>query len=146
MGTGTILKQLVDSISLRLYTNSSLNQLRKEVITAPRPEVSPPPPPPPPPASQTTLQVLACLATTWRSKCGNWTISWCSVWPNHLTVPENHSLSEGMIVREPEGPTVHPPPPSPHLKPSTMILKCTLGCPEHNLTCSPDSHWDALEL
>ena len=28
----------------------------------------------------------------------------------------------------------------------TMVPKCTLGCPKHNLTCSPDSHWDALEL
>ena len=37
-----------------------------------------------------------------------------------------------------------PPPPSPHQEPSTMVPKCTLGCPEHNLTCSPDSHWDAL--
>ena len=27
-----------------------------------------------------------------------------------------------------------------------MVPKCTLECPEHNLTCSPDSHWDALEL
>ena len=47
------------------------------------------------------------------------------------------------IVREPRGPTVHPPPPP---EPSTMVPKCTLGCPKHNLTCSPDSHWDALEL
>ena len=45
------------------------------------------------------------------------------------------------LVREPGGPTVHPP-----QEPSTMVPKCTLGCPEHNLTCSPDSHWDALGL
>ena len=31
-------------------------------------------------------------------------------------------------------------------EPSTMVPKCTLGCPEHNLSCSPDSHLDALEL
>ena len=49
--------------------------------------------------------------------------------------------SETPVVREPGGPTVHPP-----QEPSTMVPKCTLGCPEHNLTCSPDSHWDALEL
>ena len=35
---------------------------------------------------------------------------------------------------------------SPPQEPSTMVKICTLGCPEHNLTCSPDSHWDALEL
>ena len=29
---------------------------------------------------------------------------------------------------------------------TTMVPKCTVGCPEHNLTCSPDNHWDALEL
>ena len=46
-----------------------------------------------------------------------------------------------LLVREPGGPTVHPP-----QEPSTMVPKCTLGCPKHNLTCSPDSHWDALEL
>ena len=38
-----------------------------------------------------------------------------------------------------------PPPPTPQ-EPSTMVPKCTLGCPEYSLTCSPDSHWDALEL
>ena len=38
------------------------------------------------------------------------------------------------------------PPPPPPQEPSTMVPKCTLGCPEHNLTCSPDSHWDTLEL
>ena len=27
-----------------------------------------------------------------------------------------------------------------------MVSKCTLGCPEHNFTCYPNSHWDALEL
>ena len=37
-------------------------------------------------------------------------------------------------------------PPPPPQESSTMVLKCTLGCPEHNLTCSPDSHWDELEL
>ena len=42
-----------------------------------------------------------------------------------------------------------PPPPPPHThththQPSTMVPKYTLGC--HNLTCFPDSHWDALEL
>ena len=45
--------------------------------------------------------------------------------------------------------TPPPPPPPPLLilqEPSTMVPKCTSGCPEHNLTCSPDSHWDALEL
>ena len=51
------------------------------------------------------------------------------------------------VVREPGGPTEHTPPPPPlPQEPSTMVPKCTLGCPEHNLTCSPDSHWDALEL
>ena len=55
------------------------------------------------------------------------------------------------LVREPGGPTVHPPsppppPPPPPQEPSTMVPKCTLGCPEHNLTCSPENHWDALEL
>ena len=50
------------------------------------------------------------------------------------------------IVREPGGLTVHPPTPTPQQEPSTMVPKCTLGCPEHNLTCSPNSHWDALEL
>ena len=47
-----------------------------------------------------------------------------------------------VLVREPGGPTEHPPPPPPgtfHYGP-----KYTLGCSEHNLTCSPDSHWDAL--
>ena len=39
-----------------------------------------------------------------------------------------------------------PSPPPPSQEPSTMVPKCTLGCPEHNLTCSPESHWDALEL
>ena len=38
-----------------------------------------------------------------------------------------------------------PPPPSPQ-EPSSMVPKCTLGCPKHNLTCFLDSHWDALEL
>ena len=38
-----------------------------------------------------------------------------------------------------------PPPPLPQ-EPSTMVPKCTSGCPEHNLTCSLDRHWDALEL
>ena len=51
-------------------------------------------------------------------------------------------LRRRLIAREPGGPTVHPP----SQEPSTMVPKCTLGCPEHNLTCSPDSHWDALEL
>ena len=37
-------------------------------------------------------------------------------------------------------------PPPPPQEPSTMVPKFTLGCPEHNLTCSPESHWDALEL
>ena len=52
------------------------------------------------------------------------------------------------VVKEPGGLTVHhpPPPPPSTQEPSTMVPKCTLGCPEHNLTCSPDSHWDALEL
>ena len=49
-----------------------------------------------------------------------------------------------VLVREPGGPTV--PPPLPPQEPSTMVPKCTLGCPEHNLACSPDSHWDALAL
>ena len=48
------------------------------------------------------------------------------------------------LVREPGGPTVHPSPPPPPLsflqEPSTMVPKCTLGCPEHNLTCPPDNH------
>ena len=50
------------------------------------------------------------------------------------------------LVREPGGPTVHLPPPPPPQEPSTMVPKCTLGCLEHNVTCSPESHWDALEL
>ena len=49
-----------------------------------------------------------------------------------------------VLVTEPGEPTEHPPPPP--QEPSTMVPKCTLGCPENNLTCSPDSHWDALEL
>ena len=40
----------------------------------------------------------------------------------------------------------HRAPPPPPQEPSTMVPKCTLGCPEHNPTCFPDSHWDALEL
>ena len=60
----------------------------------------------------------------------------------------NHSWIKGVVVRKPWGPTVHPPPPPPPppQEPSTMVPKCTLGCPEYNLTCSPESHWDALEL
>ena len=59
---------------------------------------------------------------------------------------EQSKMSNGLVT-EPGGPTEHPlPPPPPHQEPSTMVPKCTLGCPEHNLTCSPDSHWDALEL
>ena len=42
--------------------------------------------------------------------------------------------------------TYRPLPPPPPQEPPTMVPKCTLGCPEHNLTCSPESHWDALEL
>ena len=42
--------------------------------------------------------------------------------------------------------TYRAPPPPPPQEPSAMVPKCTLGCPEHNLTCSPESHWDALEL
>ena len=59
------------------------------------------------------------------------------------------SLTSPAVVRESAGPTVHPPPPHPppsHQKPTTMVLKCTWGCPKHDLTCSPDRHWDALEL
>ena len=41
---------------------------------------------------------------------------------------------------------IHRAPPSLPQEPSTMVPKCTLGYPKHNLTCSPDSHWDALEL
>ena len=40
---------------------------------------------------------------------------------------------------------MHPPPPPPQ-ESSTMVPKYTLGCSKYNLTCSPDSHWDALEL
>ena len=43
-------------------------------------------------------------------------------------------------------PCTPPPPPPPPQESSTMVPKCTSGCPEHNLICSPDSHWDALEL
>ena len=50
-------------------------------------------------------------------------------------------LKERDLVGEPGGPTVHF-----SQEPSTMVPKRTLGCPEHSLTCSPDSHWDALEL
>ena len=53
----------------------------------------------------------------------------------------NAETEKAVVVREPGGPTVHSP-----QEPSTMVPECTLGCPKHNLTCSPDSHWDALEL
>ena len=64
-----------------------------------------------------------------------------------VTNSDSFKICENVVVREPGGPTEHPPPPSsPSQEPFTMVPKCTLGCPEHNLTCSPDSHWDALEL
>ena len=46
-----------------------------------------------------------------------------------------------LIVGEPAGPAEHP-----SKERISVVLKCTLWCPEHNLTCSPDRHWDALEL
>ena len=51
-----------------------------------------------------------------------------------------------IIVTEPGGPTEHPPPPQ---EPSTMVPKCTLGCPEHNLTFPRTAigmHWSYSPL
>ena len=59
------------------------------------------------------------------------------------TLMEGYSQGARRTYRAPPRP---PPPPSPPQEPSTMFPKCTLECPEHNLACSPDSHWDALEL
>ena len=53
------------------------------------------------------------------------------------------------IVGEPVWPPVHPPPPPPpHSRPRNLRLwsQMYLRVSRHNLTCSPDSHWDALEL
>ena len=42
------------------------------------------------------------------------------------------------------GPTMQPSPPPPSR--NLPLWSQNVGYPEHNLTCSPDSHWDTLEL
>ena len=109
------------------------------------------------PPSSLFLKLLSISdLPNWRPTIKGWcvsvTVSTSAFLACHQCYSAGLSLAWGLnlralvLVREPWGPTVHPPTPSPNQEPSTMVPKCTFGCPEHSLTCSPDSHWDALEL